>query len=193
MKKIDVDCNYVHQNICLHQDDSLDDNNRYFIRQHISECKECREYFEELIYTANLLSNSPSPTPQDGLLDRIKFRLRKYRRPTFFDWVCYPVSRIFSALHLELKPILVNSSAFVLYIIIGLFIAKLVFLFGDSDSIHPTKPIVKPRQRIVTFAEVKSSALSEVILDVGEKAKKLNIDSELEDKNNEDKSKGAVQ
>lgn len=175
---MNIDCNYVHQNLHLHKEDSFDDHERYSIRQHISECEECQDYFEELIYTENLLSNLSSPVPPDGLLDNIKLELRKYQKPTFFDWISYPVSRIFSVLHIDLKPIFVNSSALVLYIIIGLFITKLIFLFNDSNSIHPTKPVVRPKQRVITFAEIKKSALSEVILDVGDKDKDIDSESE---------------
>ena len=176
-KEITVDCNYVRRNIRLHQDGSLTDYDRHLIRQHISECPNCQRYFEELLYTANLLSNLPFPTPPDGLLDRINLALKKQQRPSLIGWISYPVSRIFSALHLKLRPIFVNSSAFLLYFIVGLFVAKLILLFSNSDSPHPTKPIVRPRQRVVMFAEIKRSALSEVILDAGDKAKKKNINS----------------
>ena len=179
-RKETIDCNYVHKNLCLHQDGSLDDHDRYFIRKHVSECEKCQEYFEELVYTGNLLSNLPSTIPPDGLLERINLRLRKQQRFSLIDFLSYPVSRIFSALRIELQPIFVNSSAFVLYIIIGLFMTKLILLFSGSDSIHPTKPIVRPSQRIVTFAEIKKFALSEVILDVGDKTEKLNANSEPE-------------
>ena len=176
-KKITVDCNYVRKNLRLHRDGSLTGHDRYLIRQHISECSNCQRYFEELLYTVNLLDNLPSPIPPDTLLDRINFRLQRSQRASLLDFLSYPVSRVFSALHFELKPIFVNSSAFLLYFIISLFIAKLFFSSSNPDSPHPTEPIVRPNQRVVTLAEIKRSALSGVILDVGDKSDTLNTNS----------------
>lgn len=183
-----VDCNYVRKNLRLHRDGTLTGHDRYFIRQHISECPNCRRYFEELLYTANLLENLPSPIPQDGLLERINLTLQSYQPFSLLDWISSPVSRIFSALNLRLRPVFVNFSAFLLYAIIGLFTAKMIFLFNGSDSPHPTQPIVRPRQKIVTLAEIKKSALSGVILDVGDNQRrqpdKLNIRNDLENDKN---------
>lgn len=186
MSEMNIDCNYVQQNFHLHEDGSLSNQERYSIRQHISECRKCREHFEELFYTANTLNNLSSPVPPDGLLEHINDNLENYQKRSLIDWIGYPVARIFSALNLELKPVFVNSSAFVLYIIISLFIVKMFFLFSDSDSIHPTKPIVRPKQRIVTFAEVKNSALSEVFLDIGNKTEEINTNSEKQSNTDKD-------
>jgi len=177
-KEIIVDCDYVRKNLRLHEDGSLSGNNKYLIKLHISECEKCQRYFEELVYTVNLLNNSPSPVPPDGLLGRINSKLERYQRNSLFDWLGYPVSKFFSIFNLELRPIFINSSAFLLYFIVGLFVVKFFFSLNGSDSPHPTEPIVKPRQHIVTLAEIKKSALSQSILDVGDNKEKINIKPE---------------
>ena len=171
-------CKDVIENLSLHRNPGLTNQERVQLKQHLIECASCQVVHEEMLHTAAVLESLPEPVPPPDLVERIQARIRHYRRPLLVNFFVNPIARILVVLKLGPHPTFVNYTAMLFYLVLTIFLVKLTF-FGSTEPPSVVPPIVKPLQpqtRITQLGAVKRAALQSVRIE--EKSKEVPIKRE---------------
>jgi len=113
------------------------------VEMHLLECSDCQSEYDHLVHTMMLLHGLPEPIPPSDLVIRIRKRIEELskKKSPIFDVISPLFSKVFVALKLGPRPVYLNYAALIFYLVVTLFLVKLVFLPSGREVQPPITPI----------------------------------------------------
>ena len=95
--------------------------------KHLRSCESCQKEYEGLLHTAAVLENLESPDPPPELLGKIQDQIRELHKKQNTAIFAAPFSWIIGKFKFNLSPKLVNGVAMVCYLLVSVFLVKIIF------------------------------------------------------------------
>lgn len=129
-----MNCEQTREKLVLHRQESMfkGDEKQEFL-EHLRSCESCQEEYEGLLHTAAVLENLESPEPPPELLGKIQDQIRELHIKQNTAIFAAPFSWIISKFKFNLSPKLVNGVAMVCYLLVSVFLVKVIF-FDDTSN-----------------------------------------------------------
>ena len=129
-----MNCEQTREKLVLHRQESMfKDNEKQEFLKHLRSCESCQEEYEALIHTGAVLENLDSPQPPPELLGNIQDKIRELHKKQNTAIFAAPFSWIIGKFKFNLSPKLVNSVATVCYLLVSVFLVKVIF-FDDTSK-----------------------------------------------------------
>jgi len=106
------------------------------LKQHLQTCTKCETECEELLHTVAILESLPEPIPPPDLIGDIQSKLGEHIQRQQIAFFANPIARLLLTLKFHPHPTFVNFAAMFFYIMVAVFLVKLTFLSGVSESTH---------------------------------------------------------
>ena len=171
-----LDCKQVIEDFSLHQHADLTYQEKIERRQHLIECENCQNEYEEMLHTAVVLESIPDPVPPPELVERIQTQIRQTSRRSIWDFLVNPIARILVAMRLGPHPTFVNYTAMLFYLMLTVFMVKLTFFNStEPPPVELMRPL-SPHVRIVRLGDMKHASLKAIKVEE-EESKEIPIQS----------------
>lgn len=129
-----MNCEQTREKIVLHRQESMfKDKEKQEFLEHLRGCNSCQEEYEALLHTGAVLENIDSPEPPPELLGRIQDQIRELDKKQNTAIFAAPFSWIIGKFKFNLSPKLVNGVAMVCYLLVSVFLVKVIF-FDDTSK-----------------------------------------------------------
>ncbi|MCG9128295.1 hypothetical protein JT359_11900 [Candidatus Poribacteria bacterium] len=129
-----MNCEQTREKLVIHRQESMfKGNEKQEFLEHLRSCESCQQEYEELLHTASILENLESPEPPPELLGNIQDQIRELHKKQNTAIFAAPFSWLFGMFKFNLSPKLVNSVAMVCYLLVSVFLVKVIF-FGDTGK-----------------------------------------------------------
>ena len=130
-----MNCEQTREKLVLHRQESLfKDNEKQEFLKHLRSCESCQAEYEALLHTAAVLENLEPLEPPPELLGNIQDKIRELHRKQNTAIFAAPFSWLIGKFKFNLSPKLVNSVAMVCYLLVSVFLVKVIFFDNPSKN-----------------------------------------------------------
>ena len=133
---MDLDCKRVIENLSLHSNPDLSNQERAEFKKHLVDCQACQKEYEEMLHTVAVLESLPALDSPADLVGRTQAQITQEHRRHQLAFFANPFARILSLLKLAPNPTFVNCTAMLFYLMLTVFLVKLTFF--DATEPAPT-------------------------------------------------------
>ena len=154
---MDLDCKRVIENLSLHSNPDLSNQERAEFKKHLVDCQTCQKEFEEMLHTAAVLESLPALDPPPDLVGRTQALITQEHRRHQLAFFANPFARILSLLKLGPHPTFVNCTAMLFYLMLTVFLAKLAFF----NTTEPT-PVSTPNRSLQPHTQIVGVPLGSI-------------------------------
>ena len=140
-------------NINMHQLSSgVHGQEKTELKQHLQTCSKCETEYEEMLHTVAVLESLPEPVPPPDLVGQIQNEIAKEHQRNRLAFFANPIARLLLALKFDPHPTFVNCTAMFFYLMLAVFLVKLTFFSGSTDSSHVLSPAKSMQQDVRVVA-----------------------------------------